>query len=150
VDGSLMDATTPRRDFLKYLGFSTAAATLASCKMPVRKAIPYVNRPEHVVPGLAKYYATTFVSDGYVLPIVAKVREGRPIKIEGNALCSYTQGGTSPRAKLRCWTSTIPSALRTRRSAPAMGNSRKYLHTTRQTSWWAMPGRLRWPSRWCY
>jgi MoCo/4Fe-4S cofactor protein with predicted Tat translocation signal len=52
VDGSLLDATTPRRDFLKYLGFSTAAATLASCKMPVRKAIPYVNRPEHVVPGL--------------------------------------------------------------------------------------------------
>jgi len=98
-NSSLLDATTPRRDFLKYLGFSTAAATLASCKVPVRKAIPYVNRPEQVTPGVAKYYATTFVSDGDVLPIVAKVREGRPIKIEGNALCSYTQGGTSPRAQ---------------------------------------------------
>ena len=29
IDGGIMDATTPRRDFLKYLGFSTAAATLA-------------------------------------------------------------------------------------------------------------------------
>ena len=34
----LMDLKSPRRDFLKYLGFSTAAATLpASCEMPVEK-----------------------------------------------------------------------------------------------------------------
>src|SRR6476659_3080845 len=78
----LLDTPTPRRDFLKYVGFSTAAATIASCKVPVRKAIPYVNRPENVVPGVAKYYATTFCADGDVLPIVAKVRDGRPIKIE--------------------------------------------------------------------
>ena len=95
-----LDAKSPRRDFLKYLGFSTAAATIAaSCEMPVRKAVPYVNRPENVTPGVAKYYATTYVQDGDVLPIVAKVRDGRPIKIEGNALSSLTQGGTSPRAQ---------------------------------------------------
>jgi MoCo/4Fe-4S cofactor protein with predicted Tat translocation signal len=94
----LLDEKTPRRDFLKYLGFSTAAATLAaSCKMPVRKAMPYVNRPETVTPGVAKYYATTFVQDGEVIPAVAKVRDGRPIKIEGNTLSSLTKGGTSPR-----------------------------------------------------
>jgi molybdopterin-containing oxidoreductase family iron-sulfur binding subunit len=93
-----LDAKAPRRDFLKYLGFSTAAATLAaSCDMPVRKAVPYVNKPENVVPGVAKYYATTFVQDGEVVPAVAKVRDGRPIKIEGNYLSSLTQGGTSPR-----------------------------------------------------
>jgi molybdopterin-containing oxidoreductase family iron-sulfur binding subunit len=87
IDGKgWLDAKAPRRDFLKYLGFSTAAATLAaSCEMPVRKAIPYVNRPENVTPGVAKYYATTYVQDGDVLPIIAKVRDGRPIKIEGNA-----------------------------------------------------------------
>ena len=57
-----------RRDFLKYLGFSTAAATIAaSCEMPVRKAIPYTNRPENITPGVAKYYATTYVQDGDVL-----------------------------------------------------------------------------------
>ena len=101
IDGKgWLDAKSPRRDFLKYLGFSTAAATIAaSCEMPVRKAIPYVNRPENVTPGVAKYYATTYVQDGDVLPIVAKVRDGRPIKIEGNALSSLTQGGTSPRAQ---------------------------------------------------
>src|SRR4028118_2009087 len=63
-----LDAKAPRRDFLKYVGFSTAAASLASCKMPVRKAIPYVNRPENVTPGVAKYYATTYVQDGDVVP----------------------------------------------------------------------------------
>lgn len=92
----LLDVKTPRRDFLKYLGFSTAAATLAaSCKMPVRKAIPYTNRPENLTPGVAKYYASTYVQDGDVVPVVVKVRDGRPIKIEGNDLSSITMGGTS-------------------------------------------------------
>src|SRR6478672_7503643 len=101
MDGKgLLDAKTPRRDFLKYLGFSTAAATIAaSCKTPVRKAIPYVNRPENVTPGVPKYYASTYVSDGDAVPVVVKVRDGRPIKIEGNELCSFTKGGTSPRVQ---------------------------------------------------
>jgi MoCo/4Fe-4S cofactor protein with predicted Tat translocation signal len=42
-----------RRDFLKMLGFSvTAAAVAASCEMPVRKSIPYIWRPEEIVPGM--------------------------------------------------------------------------------------------------
>jgi MoCo/4Fe-4S cofactor protein with predicted Tat translocation signal len=98
-DKGLIDAKAPRRDFLKYLGFSTAAATLAaSCKVPVKKAIPYANKPENLVPGVAKYYATTYVQDGDVVPVVAKVRDGRPIKIEGNDL-AFTGGGTSARAQ---------------------------------------------------
>lgn len=94
-----MDASAPRRDFLKYLGFSTAAATLASCKTPVKKVVPFANKPENVVPGVAKYYATTYVQDGDVIPVLAKVRDGRPIKIEGNNLSGITQGGTSARAQ---------------------------------------------------
>ncbi len=100
LNEGVMDAKTPRRDFLKYLGFSTAAATLAaSCKVPVRKAIPFANRPENIIPGEAKYYATTYVQDGDAIPILAKVRDGRPIKIEGNTLSSFTKGGTSARAQ---------------------------------------------------
>lgn len=100
VDGSLLDAKTPRRDFLKYVGFSTAAATVAaSCDVPVRKAVPYVNRPENLTPGVSKYFASTYVQDGDVVPVVVKVREGRPIKIEGNKLYPYTNGGTSPRVQ---------------------------------------------------
>ncbi len=91
---------TPRRDFLKYLGFSTAAATLAaSCEMPVRHIVPYINKPENMIPGVADYYATTFVSGGDAVSIVAKVRDGRPIKLEGNELSAVTKGGTSARVQ---------------------------------------------------
>lgn len=99
-DKGVLDSKTPRRDFLKYLGFSTAAAGLAaSCEMPVKKAIPYTNKPESITPGVANHYATTYVQDGDVLSVVAKVRDGRPIKIEGNELSPITNGGTSARAQ---------------------------------------------------
>jgi molybdopterin-containing oxidoreductase family iron-sulfur binding subunit len=97
---SLADSSATRRDFLKYLGFSTAAAMVAaSCETPVRKAIPYVNRPQDIIPGVADYYATTYVSGGEAIPVIAKVRDGRPIKIEGNTLSSYTKGATTARVQ---------------------------------------------------
>src|SRR6218665_3631784 len=101
LDGKgLLDAKTPRRDFLKYLGFSTAAAAVAaSCETPIKKAIPYVNKPDTLVAGVANYYATTYVQDGDVVSIVAKVRDGRPIKVDGNNLSSITGGSTSARVQ---------------------------------------------------
>jgi len=89
-----------RRDFLKYLGFSIGAATIAAgCESPIRKAIPYVTKPDSIVPGIANYYSSTFIKGNDVLPIVVKTREGRPIKIEGNSLSKFSQGGTSARAQ---------------------------------------------------
>ncbi len=89
-----------RRDFLKYLGFSVGAATVAAaCDTPVRRAIPYVTKPDAIVPGVATYYASSFVKGGDYCPVLVKTREGRPIKIEGNALSSMTGGGTSARAQ---------------------------------------------------
>src|SRR5690606_6997356 len=71
VSEGLLNATTPRRDFLKYLGFSTAAAMLAaSCEMPVRRAIPYAIKPEDIVPGVPNYYASTFVDGGEYCAVV--------------------------------------------------------------------------------
>jgi len=99
-DKGILDAKTPRRDFLKYLGFSTAAATIAaSCEMPVRKAVPYLQRPDSIIPGVANYYASTYVNGGDVISVVVKQRDGRPIKIEGNELSSITKGGTSAQAQ---------------------------------------------------
>ncbi|NPA43653.1 MAG: 4Fe-4S dicluster domain-containing protein [Chlorobi bacterium] len=79
-----------RRDFLKLLGFSTAFAVAAtSCRQPVRKAIPYLVRPENITPGVANYYATV-MNDGYTFgSLLVKVRDGRPIKIEPNDLADY-------------------------------------------------------------
>lgn len=89
-----------RRDFLKMLGFSvTAAAVAASCEMPVRKSIPYVWRPEDIVPGVANYYASAFYQGGDYGAVLVKTREGRPIKVEANKLSVVTKGGTSARAQ---------------------------------------------------
>lgn len=86
---SALDASsTTRRDFLKYVGFSTAAASLAACEGPVIKSIPYVVQPEEIVPGVANYYATT-IADGFdFASVLVKTREGRPIKIDNNTLAT--------------------------------------------------------------
>ncbi|HDZ15093.1 hypothetical protein LCGC14_1534050, partial [marine sediment metagenome] len=81
---NLSDSSTNRRDFLKYIGFSTAAAAMAACEGPVIKSIPYVVQPENIVPGVANYFATT-IANGYDFSsILIKTREGRPIKVENN------------------------------------------------------------------
>ena len=85
-DKNLSNSSTSRRDFLKYVGFSTAAASLAACEGPVIKSIPYVVQPEQIIPGIANYYATT-IANGYDFAnVLIKTREGRPIKVELNKL----------------------------------------------------------------
>jgi MoCo/4Fe-4S cofactor protein with predicted Tat translocation signal len=83
---SLASSNTTRRDFLKYVGFSTAAATLAACEGPVHKSIPYVVQPEEIIPGTADFYATSFADGFDFANILVKTREGRPIKVENNTI----------------------------------------------------------------
>lgn len=90
---------TPRRDFLKLMGFGIAAASLAACQAPVKKSIPYLVKPEEITPGIPNWYASTF-ADGYdYCSVLVKTREGRPIKIEGNTLSSVTKGKVSARVQ---------------------------------------------------
>ena len=84
-ESELPENETSRRDFLKYMGFSTAAATLAACEGPVNTSIPYVVQPEQIIPGIANYYATTIVDGFDTASVLVKTREGRPIKIENNS-----------------------------------------------------------------
>lgn len=89
-----------RRSFLKALGFSLGYATLASsCEQPVRKAIPYLNKPEEVTPGIANHYASTYFDGHDYCSVVVKVRDGRPIKIEGNEMFPFSNGGTNARVQ---------------------------------------------------
>jgi MoCo/4Fe-4S cofactor protein with predicted Tat translocation signal len=92
LSGSGLSAPTPRRDFLKALGFGVGAVTLAACqKVPVHKSIPYLIKPEEVTPGVANYYSSTYEGQA----ILVKTREGRPIKVEGNPNDVFTKGGLS-------------------------------------------------------
>ena len=93
---NLEATSTTRRDFLKYVGFTTAAASLAACEGPVVKTIPYVIKPDDIIPGVAEYYATT-MADGFDFAnVLVKVREGRPIKIEPN---KQANGSTNARVQ---------------------------------------------------
>jgi MoCo/4Fe-4S cofactor protein with predicted Tat translocation signal len=98
-DSKIADSKTSRRDFLKFVGFSTAAATLASCETPVTTSIPYVVKPETIYPGVATWYASTFFDGNDYADILVKTREGRPIKIEGNDISSINGGGTNARVQ---------------------------------------------------
>ncbi|MEB8328748.1 TAT-variant-translocated molybdopterin oxidoreductase [Flavobacteriaceae bacterium KMM 6897] len=95
---NLAATSTNRRDFLKYVGFSTAAASLAACEGPVIKSIPYVVQPERIIPGVANYYATTIANGFDFASILVKTREGRPIKIENNT-DAKVNGGANARVQ---------------------------------------------------
>jgi MoCo/4Fe-4S cofactor protein with predicted Tat translocation signal len=92
-------SVAPRRDFLKLMGFGVAAATLASCEAPVRKAIPYLNKPEEVDPTISNFYASTYFTGSDYNAVLVKNRDGRPIKLEGNPESPVTRGGLSARAQ---------------------------------------------------
>jgi MoCo/4Fe-4S cofactor protein with predicted Tat translocation signal len=90
---------TSRRDFLKVMGFSTAAVALAACETPVNRSIPYVVKPEEVTPGVANFYASTFYDGHDYAAVLVKTREGRPIKIEANDMQGLSHSGTNARVQ---------------------------------------------------
>ena len=101
VDEFLEDAGnsgTSRRDFLKILGFSTAAVTLAACEAPVLKTIPYVVKPHDIIPGIPNFYASSYFDGFDFASVLVKTREGRPIKIEANPTAG-SLGKTNARAQ---------------------------------------------------
>ncbi|WP_219223972.1 TAT-variant-translocated molybdopterin oxidoreductase [Pedobacter antarcticus] len=91
-----LSTVTPRRDFLKALGFGLGAVTLAACQpAPVHKAVPYLIKPEEVIPGIPNYYVSSFNGQ----PVLVKTREGRPIKIEPNPGAGVFNQGTDAQAQ---------------------------------------------------
>jgi MoCo/4Fe-4S cofactor protein with predicted Tat translocation signal len=96
-DDKLSSSSTHRRDFLKYLGFSVTAASLAACETPVIKAVPYLNKPEEITPGVANWYASSYFDGNDYASILVKTREGRPIHIKSNPNSTITKGGLNAR-----------------------------------------------------
>ncbi|PST84710.1 molybdopterin oxidoreductase [Pedobacter yulinensis] len=91
-----LSTVTPRRDFLKALGFGLGAVTLAACQTaPLHKSIPYLVKPEEVIPGIPNFYVSTFKGQS----ILVKTREGRPIKIEPNPNAGEFSRGTDAQAQ---------------------------------------------------
>jgi molybdopterin-containing oxidoreductase family iron-sulfur binding subunit len=82
-----------RSTFLKLMGVTFAATAVGCSPMPVKKAIPYLNKPEAVTPGVDLFFASTCKGCNASCGILVKQRDGRPIKIEGNPLHPLSLGG---------------------------------------------------------
>lgn len=123
---TMSSSSTNRRDFLKFLGFSTVAATLAACETPVTKAIPYVQRPDDTLPGVANWYASTYYDGNDFASVLVKTREGRPIKIEGNNHPLSINKGTNARVQA----SVLSLYDSTRLKGPRMKNGAAWTDKT--------------------
>jgi molybdopterin-containing oxidoreductase family iron-sulfur binding subunit len=89
-----------RRDFLRTIGISSTA-TAAACSVdplhwdpmvPMEKAYPYLIQPEQVLPGVSSFYATQCGQCDAGCGVIARVREGRVVKLEGNDLHPLNKG----------------------------------------------------------
>jgi molybdopterin-containing oxidoreductase family iron-sulfur binding subunit len=86
-----------RRMFLKMIGASAAMAGIAGCGRDLpEKILPFSLQPHDVTPGEARTYATALELDGYATPLLVRVNDGRPTKIEGHPDHPDSQGATTP------------------------------------------------------
>jgi molybdopterin-containing oxidoreductase family iron-sulfur binding subunit len=82
-----------RRTFIEMIGFSAAALAFSSCRAPDQKIIPYLKQPVELTPGIASWYASTCSGCSASCGVLVKVRDGRPIKLEGNPEHLLSSGG---------------------------------------------------------
>ena len=81
-----------RRSFFKIVATSGAAVAASGCEKSVdelvgsipTKLIPFVIPPEGIVPGVASYFSTVCRECPAGCGLVAKNRDGRVVKLEGN------------------------------------------------------------------
>jgi molybdopterin-containing oxidoreductase family iron-sulfur binding subunit len=92
-----MEPSMDRRGFLRLLGASLAFAGLTACSGPP---------PDHIVPELGRHprqpasrarYATALDTGGDVVGVLVELRDGRPLKVEGNPRHAASLGGSDAR-----------------------------------------------------
>ena len=77
---SVMD----RRSFFKIVATTGAAAATGGCGPSAGTLIPYVVPPDNIVPGVPAYFSTVCRECPAGCGLIAKNRDGRVIKLEGN------------------------------------------------------------------
>ena len=88
-----------RRDFFKIVATTGATAAAAGCQPATEKILPLVVPNEQLVPGVASWFATVCRECPAGCGVLARNREGRVVKLEGNpdhpvnrgALCARGQ-----------------------------------------------------------
>jgi molybdopterin-containing oxidoreductase family iron-sulfur binding subunit len=87
-----------RRNFLKALGLGTTASALSACDhglddnryyTPVEQLLPYVVKPENIIPGVPTFFATSVTRGPEAHPVLARHRDGRVIHVGANKRAPY-------------------------------------------------------------
>jgi MoCo/4Fe-4S cofactor protein with predicted Tat translocation signal len=83
---ALNEVKVGRRRFLELMGASFALGGLTACGPAggAEEAVPYVEMPDGIVPGVARTYATAVTRGGYADGVLLTHQMGRPQKVDGN------------------------------------------------------------------
>ena len=81
-----VEVSKSRRDFMKVTGMAAMGAVIAGCTAETRYVKPLKDKPEGITPGVVYEYASTCQGCSANCGTLMKVRDGRPVKIEGNNL----------------------------------------------------------------
>ncbi len=128
-----------RREFLKVLGATSAAATAVGCTNErVEQLIPYVTSPDHTVPGVSTYFATTCRECATACGVIAEVRDGRAIKLEGNPDHPLNRGALCARGQSALQGLYNPDRFRT----PMLRRNDRLAPTTWETALSTLAARL--------
>ena len=83
-----------RRRFLEVSGFALTLSALAGCSStPVEVALPLLEQPEGLIPGRSLQFASTCLGCSAGCGLLATVRDGRPLKMEGMPENPLSKGG---------------------------------------------------------
>lgn len=105
-------AGVTRRTFLEALGYSSMALAISGCRAPQQKIVPYLKQPVEFTPGVASWFASVCGGCSAGCGTLVKVRDGRPIKLEGNSDHPLSQGGLCPLAHAQIFGLYDPDRLR--------------------------------------
>lgn len=95
-----------RRTFLKLAGAGGLSVAAGCSPDPDHRLYSLVNAPDDMVTGRAAWYATVCRECPAGCGVLAKNREGRVIKLEGNPLHPVNRGGP-----VFPWSGRAPGAL---------------------------------------
>ena len=88
-----------RRDFFKIVTTTGAVAAAGGCQQATEKILPLVVPNEQLVPGVASWFATVCRECPAGCGVVARNREGRIVKVEGNPEHPVNQGALCARGQ---------------------------------------------------
>lgn len=104
-----------RRDFLWLLGVISGSTVMSACGTPNRSAkfTSYLLPPEEgIVPGEASFHPSTCTECPAGCGVLARVREGRPVKLEGIPGHPVSDGGLCVRGQSSLYRLYHPERLR--------------------------------------